>query len=388
MTSDQLLKFLGNRNYLHQISYEELKTMVLQYPYSLSLRYLLTMKSQQEDHKEHDRNIELLATYGIDRSHFFKIFRDKTIELEDLQESVLLSEDYLELKELSALEREMDKKLVNPNQNDIIFEENVEEDAGNYVKDQIDGKNILQTRDSTLPEKTTDTAEVSPDGLPKDAVEVNDFFLPSEAGINEEDRTAEEAVSDHSSFVNNPGELLEEESKSTPIGSANESFPFEKNKERIPLEIISTDSADWSPTEEMEKGLDNTKTSPTYEKRLNPTPKSFFKSWKEQDKGISTLSGIYLLPLSEETLPFRKETETEKTTSRFKETIAFAEESLKISNDITSETLAQLLVEQGHYERARSMYKKLCLIMPEKSAFFAAKIEEIKHLEDQDENII
>ena len=84
--------------------------MVLQYPYSLSLRYLLTMKSQQEDHKEHDRNIELLATYGIDRSHFFKIFRDKTIELEDLQESVLLSEDYLELKELSALEREMDKK--------------------------------------------------------------------------------------------------------------------------------------------------------------------------------------------------------------------------------------------------------------------------------------
>ena len=46
---------------------------------------------------------------------------------------------------------------------------------------------------------------------------------------------------------------------------------------------------------------------------------------------------------------------------------------------IITETLAELLANQGQTEKAISMYERLSLIFPNKSAFFAAKIEQLKH---------
>ena len=45
---------------------------------------------------------------------------------------------------------------------------------------------------------------------------------------------------------------------------------------------------------------------------------------------------------------------------------------------IITETLAELLANQGQIEKAIKMYEKLSLIFPNKSAFFAAKIEQLK----------
>ena len=51
------------------------------------------------------------------------------------------------------------------------------------------------------------------------------------------------------------------------------------------------------------------------------------------------------------------------------------------SNDdaeVVTETMAEVFVSQGHKAKAREIYKKLSLLNPSKSAFFAAKIEELK----------
>ena len=50
----------------------------------------------------------------------------------------------------------------------------------------------------------------------------------------------------------------------------------------------------------------------------------------------------------------------------------------KKDKGIISEPLANLLAKQGHNEEAIKMYEQLSLIFPEKSAFFAAKIEKLK----------
>jgi hypothetical protein len=52
-----------------------------------------------------------------------------------------------------------------------------------------------------------------------------------------------------------------------------------------------------------------------------------------------------------------------------------------LSDDIFSETLADLLASQGHYKQAIHMYEKMRLIYPEKSRFFAAKIEALNKKE-------
>jgi hypothetical protein len=56
-----------------------------------------------------------------------------------------------------------------------------------------------------------------------------------------------------------------------------------------------------------------------------------------------------------------------------------AERSVSENKDVISETLARLLVKQGHKDKAVIMYERLCLAFPEKSAYFAAEIEKLKN---------
>jgi hypothetical protein len=48
--------------------------------------------------------------------------------------------------------------------------------------------------------------------------------------------------------------------------------------------------------------------------------------------------------------------------------------------DLYTETLAQIYLEQGYPEQARSIYSKLILANPEKNAYFAALISKIDEL--------
>lgn len=52
--------------------------------------------------------------------------------------------------------------------------------------------------------------------------------------------------------------------------------------------------------------------------------------------------------------------------------------SSQLNQEIASESLANLLAEQGYHKKAIDMYKKLSLILPEKSTYFATQIEKIK----------
>lgn len=55
-----------------------------------------------------------------------------------------------------------------------------------------------------------------------------------------------------------------------------------------------------------------------------------------------------------------------------------SEKSTKFGDDLVSENLAIILLRQGKRDRAVDIYKKLIWKLPQKKAYFAARIEEIK----------
>jgi tetratricopeptide (TPR) repeat protein len=57
--------------------------------------------------------------------------------------------------------------------------------------------------------------------------------------------------------------------------------------------------------------------------------------------------------------------------------------SLTFNNDIVSETLAEICAKQKQYDNAIKIYQKLSLLNPDKNAYFAQKILELKTLTDK-----
>ena len=60
-----------------------------------------------------------------------------------------------------------------------------------------------------------------------------------------------------------------------------------------------------------------------------------------------------------------------------------AKESLVENDELVTQTLAKVYLEQGHFDKAIVAYEKLCLKYPKKSSFFAAQIKLISKLNNK-----
>ena len=111
MSNEQLTAYLKDESYLYSLSYEELKTLVVEYPYAANLRILLLKKSYIDKNKDYERNLQMAAAYSTNRRHLYKIVQ-KLKTLQNAPENVILGEDYLELTELSNIEKMLQERHV------------------------------------------------------------------------------------------------------------------------------------------------------------------------------------------------------------------------------------------------------------------------------------
>ena len=117
---------------------------------------------------------------------------------------------------------------------------------------------------------------------------------------------------------------------------------------------------------------------------FNEGEKHSFSEWL----ALSKVKKIERKPKPQQTDLINKFIDKKTTISKPKKEAFFkavdvAKESLVENNELVTPTLAKVYLEQGHYQKAISAYKKLSLKYPEKNSFFANQINLINKLKEK-----
>ncbi len=479
MNSETFAQFLKTPAYLYRISYQELKSLVVQYPYCQNLRYLLLKKSQADKHIEYDRNLQMAATYSNDRVFLYEQLYSNVGKLSNRESNVLSEDELLELRELETLDLEPQKEIllaetkVDENlqsatttpppildlpqtellevlEGDIssdevpddldasieeLFEDTSEDklilpdlettDEGHQISEVIETEEAKEEifSDVILEEendKLDITEEIDEEDIPEVLPEANsddieDLFaedLEIEATPVIEDNTSlgldvepvkleelegllpnteEEAAGD---FLANVATGVGAVSIASVIANENnEELVEEEPAPVIDLEIEKTeinsttiDIMDLSPVSLADPAEEEDEFE--IETELI-SPQSSFSSWLKQfnspqisveiedlDEKNEKKKVNYTYEFVEgEWKQIKKKVKKKKKKSKAE---LIAAESVKLSKDVATETLAQLLEKQEHYGKAIKMYDRLRLENPEKSDYFASRIEALQ----------
>ena len=404
MNSANFHQYLRNPSMLHQVNYQELKSLVLQYPYAPNLRYLMLAKSLLEGQREYDRNLVLASLGSIDRRKLRQLVFQYS-HLAETTESSSLSEDFLELKDLSALEDIMEVASTEAGTPKAVAIDSTIPDSSSieFLDDLTEVKNE-PTLDIVEPE--TAAPVVLEDLLPDEPVDnpvleiasepINDLEGLPEAGTGSEIE-AELNTDAAEAITSAANETLEVPTTIEDVGGLEieESAEglFEEAGAEIPQEAKADTTKAEAAADQTTPPIGTTRNEPQPMPAPSPSPKSAFNSYKKQMRfnRPGLLSGsLDILPKKpapqevEEKIP--RPAAPVEADPPLKETYEppadiareVAAKSVSEDSSIATETLAGILARQGHFDKAIKMYEKLSLQFPEKSDTFAAKIKELK----------
>lgn len=424
MNADNFADFLNDKSNLYKLTYQELKTLTLQYPYSSNLQLLLTLKSRMEQHKDFEKNLARAATLCPDRTHLLQLI--KSVELNAVpSENLLLKDDYLELKDLSQLQ-ELDKvpatreaveqngtreaedtlkvqlqqgtdrdeeQRDNPFLNssgkdyeDINLSETLLRDLLNERQRDADAKRLEDH--TTEPVEPAPEPEAKPDEVPPAELEAKPDATPPEERSNE---NQEEPVNPPPEQPA-PEPVLQVKPEPQPEVTPHPAT-YEVPGETIlnlaaasKIMEITFQSPSVEPAEQQQVPPETDKVPK--KSRPKPSPKSSFTSWVQQFQPEHTK--LRLAELMEakklEELKKQKKLKAKKKKKKKKQkeeknkARAIAEQSIVENTEIATETLAELLTRQGRFEKAIQVYQRLSVMYPEKSASFGERIAYLEGL--------
>lgn len=231
-----------------------------------------------------------------------------------------------------------------------------------------------------------------PSDMPEGSSDISEREDPLIAFENTPEMTGNITYPEHGNENDNPSEILsdsyqnisekEEVTDISGVASNPNSFiinePEMSDETEDSKELMPYDTPTIVPERDMDMmqhdiagESDSNKKSASKKKKKSKK----MKSEKFRMKELTGLSeyGQWLLSISGKNMPGVKKRKKEK----HAEVIESVKKSVQKSDQIISEPLAQILASQGHISEAVKMYNQLMLKFPEKSVYFAAKIEEL-----------
>lgn len=381
MNLENFHTFLNEPANLHRVNYNELKSLVAEYPYSANLRILLLLKSKLDKNPELGHHLKNAAAYSPNRSVLYTVMHDPKL-MQAIREEVLVQEEVLELKDLSEVQ-----SLLQREESEIV--ENTKRLERTIPISDIPEMNSGNSWSSNIFDD--EPAPVAPN-LSASVISIESLL----SSVAEEEEPLDDIFEDReyikgTEIYDEEKEELEHSLRLIQSFAAENISAFSKILDEI--ELLKNEL----PFEIEEPKVSKPQLYKPFEK-IKPQPKNSFSSWLSQiendfnrelevpdiNKNIDKLeAGRTKSKLDSESPvkpPKLKIESSEKSKESFK-TKEFAKKSLSLNNEIVSETLAKLLVQQERYGKAIEMYGKLILKFPELEPMFSEEIERVKGLQ-------
>lgn len=341
MNAETFAAYIKSPALLYQLTYEELKTLALQYPFCQNLQLLLLAKSGQ-DGREYEKNLARAAMYSLDRRLLFaqvlqrEAFLDTELSLAEQEE-----EETLQLRDLSELAEAPE----------VLAEEPAELSEA-----------LLMPIGAGNPPPVWTVEEEEEEAVFEEA----DWVTEGGAGMEAygEAGPAQEPLAEEAAEASAPTPVEADLSGGHPMVLDEGTVPAHRAPEQGEREEEASEEGAHAVPQSKTDEAD----VPHPDRVPPPLPKANFKSWRRRFAAPELPSKP--VESSDDDSP-----EEEAYPKNVRE---IAESSVADHADITSETLAELLAAQHQYAKAIKMYERLMLKYPEKSTFFAEKIENLK----------
>ncbi len=373
MNRENFSDYLEEPSKLYQLSYQELKSLVLQHPYCANLHVLLLQKAQLDNNPAFSKNLEQATVHTFDRAYLYDLIKSQKLLSISREDFVEFEEEILELQDINSLEEKVEKIPLVANENDSS--KGITREAATFTPPTHPNWNETKDEDDFNLELDLDLGEKLPSSSPSEEIEEMpppgpaDIIDPMPGIAAEESETeVEEVVEEELEAVVEPEAepYLISASLAKTIRSFGPVPGFVRDKIAQNREKETALAAEKAAQEAVLNDLKN-RIKAIEKEVAPPLPKKKFNSWKRQLKPRKLPKPI-LKPTPKE--PVQKKAEPEKVS-------VIAKRSLEDSADIASETLAIILAKQHQYAKAIDMYERLKLKNPQKSVYFAGKIEEL-----------
>lgn len=349
MNADSFADLLANPFRLHQLSYHELRSLVLDYPWCQSLRMLLALKSKMDGREDQQSDLEMAAAYAPDRDYWYQQVVTG-LSFESLADGIVMQEDYLELKDLTNLEPEAKQQDSNSDSTDSDQSVSIESQASSAPM-ALNSANEIQGGGESPVSSTT---------APPDEDQLDTLFEEVEQEMQPDPESSIEWADNP---VDTPLLFMLEGAEDGP--SLRPSV-FQAVQAAVSISGIIELRSRQVVVQSTDEPFELSALEP--ERVAAPQPKSSFHSWLRQFASPHPLQD------------WREEPVHAAETSRAADEHAEkAEKSVTENDELATETLAALLERQGQYEKAIEIYERLSLKFPKKSAFFAEKIQQLKN---------
>lgn len=341
MNRENFADYLNNPSKLYQLSRAELRGLVIEHPFAPNLRVLYWLKAQLENDPAAEELLHQAAARTFDRRHLFLILQRDVLPQLSQEER----EDILELKALSELEKEL-LPVETP---------------------RAEAPSVARNLDST-----------PPGGGPAPA--------PLTGAEEDEEPELRVTVPAAPPRYRLPEHLLANIATVAHLANATPEVAVDRPFELEPL-IPAVPAPAPQPTTgyratphqvaDIVAALRSLAALPDAvgaTEKLAPLPKDRFRAWRERGDRRAVLRHR-LLDRARRQAGVAKEESKEVTEAEVRN---IARQSVARPEGVASETLARIMIEQGKYRRAIAMYRELSLRYPEKSATFAAIIDELQ----------